>query len=293
MTATRRNSIRGTALALITGAVLTAVPALASQSEQQPEKFQRSFALNSGETLRVENYRGTIHVTGGNTNQVVVNVVKRFEGSESARKWWMDNLRINFSNNSSRVAVEVKYPNMECFFCWDLREYSAAVELEIQVPRQTNIDLDGYKPDIRVSSVQGDIRIKSYKAPMTIASTAGAIRIETYKDTIRLKDVAVRGGLEVSSYKADMEIEAKSLEGASRLESDKGDIVVRVPSNIGLDVDYTGGRRGSFRSDFPLTAQAGSRFGSDVHGTINQGGTHLRLRTVKGSVSLQKLGGTL
>ena len=293
MTATMRSSILRTALAVITTAVFTAIPALASQSEQQQEKFQRSFALNPGGTLRVENYKGTIHVTGGNTNQVVVNVVKRFEGSESARKWWMDNLRINFSNDSSRVAVEVKYPNMECFFCWDLREYSAVVELEIQVPAKTNIDLDGYKPDIRVSSVQGDIRIKSYKAPMTIASTVGAIHIETYKDAIRLKDVAVRGGLEVTSYKADMDIEAKSLDGASRLESDKGDIVLRVPSNIGLDVDYTGGRRGSFHSDFPLTASAGSRFGGDVHGTINQGGAHLRLRTVKGSVSLQKLGGTL
>jgi hypothetical protein len=291
MTATRRSSLRGTALAVISAAVLTAIPAFTSQSEQQPEKSQRSFALNSGGTLRVENYKGTIHVSGGNTNQVVVNVVKRFEGSESDRKWWMDNVKINFSNDSSRVAVEVKYPNMECFFCWN--EYYAVVELEIQVPRQTNIDLDGYKPDIRVSSVQGDIRIKSYKAPMTIESTAGAIRIETYKDTIRLKDVAVRGGLEVTSYKADVEIEAKSLEGASRLESDKGDIVLRVPGNIGLDVDYTGGRRGSFHSDFPLTARAGSRFGGDVHGTINQGGAHLRLRTVKGSVSLQRLGGTL
>jgi hypothetical protein len=32
---------------------------------------------------------------------------------------------------------------------------------------------------------------------------------------------------------------------------------------------------------------------SDVHGTINGGGTRLKLRTVKGTVSLEKLGGQL
>src|SRR5215472_1951993 len=40
MTATMRSSILRTALAVITTAVFTAIPALASQSEQQQEKFQ-------------------------------------------------------------------------------------------------------------------------------------------------------------------------------------------------------------------------------------------------------------
>jgi hypothetical protein len=265
----------------------------ATRAQQPEEKFQRSFNVNPGSTLRVENYKGTIHVTGSNTNQIVVNVVKRFEGSESSRKWWMENVKVNFSNDSGRVVVDVKYPNVNCMFCWEMHDYTAAVELEIQVPQKTNVDLDGYKPDIRVASLLGDIRIKSYKAPMTIDSTTGAIRIETYKDTIRLKNVAVRGGLEVRSYKADTEVEARSLEGASSLESDKGRITLRLASSVGLDVDYSGGRRASFRSDFPLTAQAGSRLGGDVRGTINQGGAHLRLRTVKGSVTLEKLSGTL
>ncbi len=262
--------------------------ALVAPAQQPEEKFQRTFKVNAGSTLRVENYKGIIHVTGSGTNQVLVNVFKRFEGSESNRKWWLENTKINFSNDSSRVAIDVKYPNMDCFFCWDMHDYTAAVELEIEVPRQTNVDLDGYKPDIRVSSLFGDVRIKSYKAPMTIDSTTGAIRIETYKNAIRLKNVAVRGGLEIHSFKADTEVEAKSLEGSSALESDKGNIVLRLPSSIGLEVDYSGGRRANFHSDFPLTTEA-RRFGGDVHGTINQGGSHLHLRTEKGSVSLQRM----
>jgi hypothetical protein len=150
-------------------------------SGQQTERFQRSFTLHAGGTLRVENYKGAIHVTGSNTNQVVVNVWKRFEGgSEADRKEWMENTKINFSNDSSRVSVKVEYPDWSCVFCWLDNDFIRNVELEIQVPVKTNLDLDGYKPDTKIASVQGDIRIKSYKAPVTIESTTGAIHIDTY-----------------------------------------------------------------------------------------------------------------
>src|SRR5215813_5113992 len=86
----------------------------ATQAQQPEEKFQRSFNVNPGSTLRVENYKGAIHVTGSNTIQIVVKVFKRFEGSEAGRKWWMENVKVNFGDDSSRVAVEVKYPNVNC-----------------------------------------------------------------------------------------------------------------------------------------------------------------------------------
>lgn len=288
---------RGTTLALIVTLAPSALPALvlAAGAQQPEEKFQRSFAAGAGSTLKVDNYKGTIHVTGSDTNQIVVSVLKRFEGSSgSDRKWWMENTQVNFSNDNGRVAVKVEYPNWSCVFCWNEHgNYTAGVELEIQVPRRTNLDLDGYKPDIKISSLQGDIRIKSYRAPMTIESTTGAIHIDTYKDVIRLKNVAVRGGLDVKSYKAETEIDAKSLEGTANLETDKGSIALRVPQDIGLDVDFAGGRRSGFHTDFPLASEAGGRHGGSVRGTINGGGAHIYLRTEKGSVSLEKRAGEL
>jgi hypothetical protein len=174
-------------------------------------------------------------------------------------------------------------------FCWP--DYEASVELEIHVPRQISVKLESYKPDIRISSIRGDIRIKSYKSPITIESTTGAIRIDTYKDSVKLNNVDVRGVLEVRSYKADAEVNAISLGEAATLESGKGSIVLRVPNNTGLDVDYSGGRHSRFHTDFALNARTGKSFGDEVHGTINQGGTHLRLRTEKGSVSIERLTG--
>jgi len=262
-----------------------------SAQAQEPEHFQKTFTVAPGATLNVENYKGTIHVAAAEGSQVVIDVQKRFEGSESDRKWWMANVKVDFSNDPHQVKVKVEYPNQDCMFCFELHDYTAQVELEIHVPRQINIAVDGYKPDIRVSNVQGDIAIKSYKAPMVIEGTTGAIHVNTYKDTIRLRNVTIRGSLEVKSYKADTEISARDLGQSAVLETEKGDITLRVPESAGLDVDYSGGRRSSFHTDFNLTVGSGS--GENVRGTINGGGTKLRLRTERGSVTLLKLAGEL
>ena len=276
--------------------VAMATPRLRSQSasggSDQTERLQKTFSMANGGTLEVENYKGTIHVTAADTNQVTVDVTKRFEGNDADRKWWMENVQVNFHNDSNRVAVEVKYPQWTCTFCWQGHDYSAAVELEIHVPRQTNVKLESYKPEIKVAGIQGDVRVKSYKSPIELDSTTGAVRIDTYKETVKLRNVNVRGPLEIRSYKAEAEIDARSLGDSVTLENTKGSIVLRVPANAGLNVDFEGSRRSSFRSDFAMTSQTGS-FNSSFRGTVNQGGTRVRLRTEKGSVSLEKLSGTM
>lgn len=283
-------------LIAIVGIVALATPRLRSQGASNgtdaSTHFQRTFSIASGGTLDVDNYKGTIHVTGSDTNQVAIDVNKRFEGNDADRKWWMENVQVNFKNDNNRVSVEVKYPQWTCTFCWQGNDYTAAVELEIRVPRQINVQVESYKPDIKVAGIQGDIRVKSYKSPIEIVDTTGAVRIDTYKETVKLRNVNLRGPLEIKSYKADAEIDARSLGDSVTLENEKGSIVLRVPANAGMDVDYEGGRRSSFSSDFPMTSQTGS-FNSSFHGKVNQGGARLRLRTVKGSVSLEKLSGAL
>jgi Putative adhesin len=283
-------------LITLAGIVALATTSLLSQSSgagtDPSTHFQRTFGIAPGGTLDVDNYKGTIHVTGSDTNQVAIDVNKRFEGNDADRKWWLENVQVNFRNESNRVSVEVKYPQWTCTFCWQGHDYTAAVELEIRVPRRINVQLESYKPDIKVAGIQGDIRIKSYKSPIEIADATGAVRIDTYKDTVKLRNVNLRGPLEIKSYKADAEIDARSLGESVTLENEKGSIVLRVPANAGMDVDYEGGRRSSFISDFPMTSQTGS-FNSSFHGKVNQGGTRLRLRTGKGSVALEKLSGAL
>lgn len=289
------------ALASATAAMVLSLgaPAVFAQAATQanPDSFQRSFPMNAGGTLVVENRKGTIHVTGSDSNQVVVSVRKIFEGgSEKERQTWLAGTKVNFGDAPDHVSVRVEYPDWNCFFCVSV---SDEVDLTIAVPHATNVELEGTRPDMAVSSINGDIRISSNRSAIAIKSTEGAIRIETNRGKVRLSDVAIKGRLELTSNRADAVIEAKSMAGNADLETERGSITVRMPSTVGVNLDYVGGRRSSFHCDFPVTTnQNGAelndvsgrvgRYGARINGALNQGGPRMTLRTTRGSISLEK-----
>lgn len=287
------------ALALAAMVLVLCAPAVFAQATQEanPESFERSFPMSAGGMLVVENRKGTIHLTGSDSNQVVVNVRKIFEGgSDKDRQAWMAGTKVNFDSASNHVSVRVEYPDWNCVFCMDV---SDEVDLTIRVPRATNVELDGNRPDMAISSVDGDIRISSNRSAIAIKSTDGAIRIETNRGEVRLSDVAIKGRLELTSNRADAVIEAKSIDGNADLETERGSITIRMPSTVGLDLDYVGGRRSSFHSDFPVTTNKNGaelnyvsgrvgRDGARISGALNQGGPRMILRTTRGSISLEK-----
>ncbi|MGB6875973.1 MAG: DUF4097 family beta strand repeat-containing protein [Candidatus Acidiferrales bacterium] len=272
-------------------------PAAQQQQEQNGEAFQRSFSMKAGGTLVVENRKGTIHVTGSDTNQVVVSVHKIFMGgSDKDRQEWMAETKVSFDSVPDHLNVRVDYPEWSCVFCVNL---SDEVDLTIAVPRATNIEFDGNRPDMAISSIDGNIRISSNRSPIAIKSTNGAIRIETNRGDVKLSDVAIKGRLELTSNRADAVIEAKSLAGDADLETERGSIVVRMPSTVGVNLDYQGGRRASFHCDFPVTTnQNGAelndvrgrvdRDGARISGAVNRGGARMMLRTTRGLISLEK-----
>lgn len=277
------------AAAFAASTLLLAVLAWSQSSEGQEERFARTFTVNPGSTLIVENFKGTIHVTGTDSKQVVVNVEKKFEGKDADRKWWMANTYVNFENDSGRVRVAVQYPNSTCFLGCDDSEhsdYTASVELSIQVPKHTNLNLSGHKPDMKVSSIEGDLHIHSHKSPIDIESTTGSIDIATYKESVRLHHVSIRGPLRVTMQKGEVTVAAKSLGDEVNIETEKGTVVLEVPRTAALTVDYAGGRRANFHSELPITSTAGFR-SNEMRGTINGGGTRVRLRTEKGSFSIE------
>jgi DUF4097 and DUF4098 domain-containing protein YvlB len=257
---------------------------------QKDEHFEQSFPVNpKGSTLEVNNSRGKIRITGSDQAQVTINVHKYFMGKEEDRARWMRETTVDFKNQPDRVAVTVHYPPTSCEQDCDQEKsnYVGYVELTIQVPRNTDIKLEGAKPEISVASLQGDIQITSEKSPIHIQSTTGAIQINTRKDIVKLNDVSIRGPLDINIENGKAEIDANNLDKEVNLETRKGSIVVRLPHNAGVNVDFIGGSRSYFYSDFSISGDNESK--GAVHGVINQGGANIHMRTEKGSIFLLKM----
>lgn len=287
----RRGMLILTLAALGTASMLvpsgrTRVLAATGSSGRDEQSFEKSFPLRSGGHLSVDNYKGLIEVTSWGRDEVHVAVTKYAEGSESARRDWLNEVEVNFNMiSSNRVRIKVDYPNRNCGVCDDDLD-ETGVELKIQAPRQVRLDINGYKPKMVIRGTEGELRIESYKSDITIEAIRGPVHISTYKERIQMRDVDVQGSLYIKTYKGEVDAELRGIGEGATIDTYKGEITLRLPENYGMTVDYTGDRRANLDTDFPI---ATTRVGTDaLRGNINGGGPRLRFDTYKGTLTIRK-----
>ncbi|MBV8205390.1 MAG: hypothetical protein JO041_01250 [Acidobacteria bacterium] len=262
------------------------VAAASAQNTAPENHFQRSFKLQPGATVKVKNYKGLIRIEAADSSEASVDVKKIWEGhSDVHRDDWLRGVEVSFDSSPSRLDVRVEYPSHICVFgCMD--DWGGRVELVMRVPRASNLDIDGYKPELKIEGVKGDIRIHSYKSPIDIRNTVGAIEVDTYKDRITLDNVSLRGRLRIHDYRADTEIRARELADGADIDSSRGAVRLQLPADTHFNLNISGDRHADLRSDFPARVEAGAS--RHITGAVNGGGPEVRIRTSRGSVSLVK-----
>ncbi|HZU22475.1 MAG TPA: hypothetical protein VE998_06545 [Terriglobales bacterium] len=264
-----------------------AVSLAQAQTSPAEDHFRRDFPLQPGGTVFVKNYKGLIRIEAADSDQAGVEVKKIWEGhSANQRDQWLREVEVNFNSDPKRLDVRVEYPNHSCF--WNCDEWGGRVELVMHVPRQANIEIDGYKPEINISGIRGDVRIHSYKSAIEVRDTTGGIEVDTYKDRIVLENVALRGPLRIHDYKAETEVRARELGDGADLDTSRGAIRLQVPADSRFNVDISGDRRADIRSDFEAHVDAG--WSRHITGAVNGGGPEVRIHTDRGTVALLKSG---
>jgi len=92
----------------------------------------------------------------------------------------------------------------------------------------------------------------------------------------------------VDTYKGDVQVEFARFSSASRFDTHKGEIAVRLPKDSRFELDADSGRRGDIQTDFAMTTRGG-RFSraARASGAVNGGGPELRLTTYKGTLRVR------
>jgi hypothetical protein len=141
------------------------------------------------------------------------------------------------------------------------------VEFEVAVPAGVVFD---------PHTVNGGIRAEGLKGPVRARTVNGTVRIRT---TSWADAHSVNGSLNVRMGSAG------ASDGLS-FKTVNGSISVELPADAALDVDAST-VSGSISTDFPLTV-TGRFINHHASGTIGGGGPELSLKTVNGSIGLQK-----
>lgn len=277
--------------ALLCAALLFgATAAAAAQTNANPgeERFEKRFALQPGASLTVHNERGVTEVEAYEGKEAVVQVYRHVDASTEDRERWLKEARVDLTASGNSLRVQVTRPDHLCIgWCVGV---NARVELRIKVPRKTAVMVSGGRSQVSITGVEGDVRVENERGTLEVMDTQGGLRAYMDRGTITARGVEIRGEMEVVAERAKVDIAANAIGNGASVSGDRADITIRLPRNLGFELDYRGSRRTNFRSDFDVSAR---RFDDAVQGKVNGGGPMLRLRSDRGNIVLREGAATL
>lgn len=225
--------------------------ALASVVNAAPAKeIHRTFPLTPNGRVVLDTYKGEIHVTTWDREEVDVSV--RIEEDWGWFAQPVNRSDVRFDATSSQVRLESKSDIVPSF----LSGSSPIFRYTIQMPRRASL------------------RIKDYKSESDISGLDGDLEVETYKGSLRVRDLA--GGLRVNTYKGSVRADFVDFAGATSIDTYKGNIELGLPRDSGFDLRNDLSRKAKLDSDFPYRRE----------GVVNGGGPYLRLKSYKGRFRL-------
>jgi hypothetical protein len=178
------------------------------------------------------------------------------------------------------------------------------LHFEVEVPKQTNLELRTGGGDVKVRGIMGDTNLHTSGGDLELTDLKGKLEAETSGGDIKLRqltgdmrvktsggDIRIEGASgRVDAHTSGGDVEARFAPGNGRggeIETSGGEIRVALDPAINLDLDAsTSG--GEVKSDLPVK-MVGNISSRKVHATLGSGGEVLRLHTSGGDINIHSL----
>jgi len=224
---------------------------------RETETVDRTLTASAGGTVRLKTFSGRVGITGGSGNQVVIKAIRR------ATRERLADITLEIRQNGNVIDIDANHRVVE-------RRNDNVVEtdFEIQVPRQTTLDVRTFSAPVTITGVAGDSEVEGFSSDIRLTDVSGAKRVKTFSGgvTVQARDWADGDDMHVNTF--------------------SGDVTLRLPENARGDLTFDS-FSGTFNSDLPVTLSSSSK--RNFRGTLNGGGTaDFRLHTFSGSVKIQR-----
>lgn len=218
--------------------------------------FLRRYPLEPAGIVTVDNIQGDISVEAWDRAEAEVAVVKDSLGGPATSA----KVRVDVESDGKRLELRTFYPPQS--------KDPVRVSYRLRVPRQVRLE--------RLRTVVGSIRVRDVEGWVDARTLNGSI-----------EEVNVTGGVTARTLNGNIAVSIRSLPEMSapiQMETVNGHLFLGLPAeaNAALALTTVAGR---IDSDVPLKV-------SDTPGetawraTVGQGGTPIRLRTVRGNIQV-------
>lgn len=288
----------------------------AGDSSRYREDFHYTYPQTAGGRLTLENFNGSVEITGWDQNTVDVSGTKYAE-SESL----LHAMQIQVSSSGNTVRVKTTRP--------DPHHGNMGAKYVVRVPRQTeledvtssngslrvediegnahlatsngsvhlakiqgNVDAHSSNGSVEVNDVRGDVNFTTSNGGVHADNVEGAFEAQTSNGGIRvhLHDTVSGRAIRLGTSNGSIDLDVDSLRQNDVIAStSNGPITVRVPANVSANLHASTNSNGSVRSDFDVLMHGGELSKHRIEGSINGGGPRIELTTSNGNISLLKM----
>jgi hypothetical protein len=275
--------------------------------------FDRSFQINGPVDLEVLTRSGDITVRHGSGSTVSIHGKIHLSNSwlERGRQEEVQELEKNPPLRQNGNSIRVDYVNLR----------NVSVDYEITVPENTtvrthsgsgnqtvegikgNIDLEAGSGDMQLSQLTGELRFQTGSGNVRGRQLSGPARIKAGSGDIEIEEVGAgdidirtgSGNITVSGVNGGLSAEAGSgdIRGNGtpkslwNIRTGSGNVDLRVPSEVGFDVDISS-NSGTVVVDHPVTTTVQGRVQEkkSVVGKVRNGGPTISVHTGSGDIRL-------
>ncbi|HET9447361.1 MAG TPA: DUF4097 family beta strand repeat-containing protein [Steroidobacteraceae bacterium] len=198
-----------------------------SAADAAEKRLDRTFSVAPGGKLTIDSDGADLRVEGTGGNQVVVRIL--LSGSERV----LDRMTLSADQSGNDISITAKHGGGK-WTDW-LGGWNLDGKIEVQVPRDYNIDIRTSGGDIKVGQLTGDARGRTSGGDIQIADVKGPVEMQTSGGDIRIEQV--NGATRIGTSGGDIEIvglngdlDAKTSGGYIHLDNVVGQVMARTSS---------------------------------------------------------------
>lgn len=246
------------------------------KGQRVEERFHKVLPLEPDGYFSLRNVNGTVSIKTWSENKVEINAVKSTRYGRERLSW----VKIEISTGNNSVSVETIYPR--------LRNTRVNVSYNIKVPSGVNLKrITSVNGSIHLTGPFGDVEADTTNGKIICNNAFGNIHLSTTNGGIEVLNI--RGKLEAKTVNGSLYLEIDELKADLRATTVNGSIRARFSDqkqiNAYLSVRTVNGR---ISCDFPVTLQNLRMSKHRIEGKIGEGEPEIYLRTVNGSVRLER-----
>ncbi len=220
----------------------------------------RTFPLEAGGYLSLENINGDVTIEGWKKNEVSISAVKSGKAKD------LDRIEISVDVDEYEDRDWIHVSTSHDIFSMN----SGRVDYAIKAPSSVILeDIELVNGNLKITGVTGYLSLSTVNGSITASGMTGDASIET-----------VNGNLDLSFDKMS--------DGQTvNLESVNGVVVLRMPAKANARVDAET-LNGNVSNDFGLSVEKGAWVGRSMEGLVGSGGARITVETVNGNIDIKK-----